>query len=370
MKQILFIFAALILTYCTRTVYISEKTNLRDGQYDSEFPSQPTSEYLEDINRSVKMVNTMSSYRGYEFSLKNGPLRSQIGNPKIADKAVKEKYLNSPASGTATIIYHSPERIALLTCNHVISSPDTIVTYFLDEDGKQTPFIESVYYKVRQSITVTGIPEVNDFEVIASDPNKDLAVIGKKYSQKHVLNLSVFTYPVGKAEDLHMGTFVYLFGFPRGERMVGTSIVSRSNKDRDHGFVLNAPMHKGISGGLVMAIRDGVPNFEWVGMVFAVAGERIEYLVPEKESDLPSVDIQRIYTGDVYLNSTRSIVYGITYAVSIESIREFLELNTGVFSEKGYDSTLFLKEKADTPGSKEDSDLKVKNRLTPKTNGT
>lgn len=352
MKNIFILIAAVIfLNACTRTIYISEKSIIHDGEYDSEFPSQPTSDYLEDINRSVKMVNTMSSYHGYEFTMKDGPLKSQIKDPKLAEKAVKEKYLNSPASGTATVVFHDADRVALLTCYHVVQSPDTIINYFLDDNGKQTPFIESVYFKVRHTITVSGVPEVNDFEVLAFDDQKDLAVIGKKYSTKQVLNLSVFTYPKGSAEELRMGTFVYVFGFPRGERMVGATIVSRSNKDRDHGFVMNTPMHRGISGGLVMAVRDGIPNFEWVGMVFAVAGERIEYLVPEKETEAQPADVQHPYTGDIYLNSTRAIVYGITYAVSVESIEQFFEVSKADLTMKGFNSDLFLKERATGSGS-------------------
>ena len=371
MKYFLSVIAVCVsLSACTRTIYISEKSIIHDAEYDSEFPSQPTSDYLEDINNSVKMVNTMSSYHGYEFTMKDGPLKSQIRDPKISEKAIKEKYLNSPASGTATVIFHDPDRVALLTCYHVVQSPDTIINYFLDENGKQTPFIESVYFKVRHTITVTGVPEVNDFEVLAFDDQKDLAVIGKKYSTKQVLNLSVFTYPKGRAEELRMGTFVYVFGFPRGERMVGATIVSRANKDRDHGFVLNTPMHRGISGGLVMAIRDGIPNFEWVGMVFAVAGERIEYLVPERETEAQPSDVQHPYSGDIYLNSTRSIVYGITYAVSIESIELFFQESKMALAAKGFNSDLFLQEKPQGPRSKESNDLKIRNLLAPNNDGS
>ena len=102
-----------------------------------------------------------------------------------------------------------------------------------------------------------------------------------------------------------------------------------------------------------MAIRDGVPNFELVGMIFAVAGERFEYLAPEEDTDNSNPDMVRQYDGDIYVNTTRTIIYGITYALSIESIEEFLENNKDVFISKGYDYDQILKSKTDADKDKE-----------------
>ncbi len=334
-----------IFLSCTKTVYISDNSRIIDGEYDSEFPHLPTTEYLEEINQSVKLVNAIASYRGYDFPLSAGLIKSKLHEEDIKENALKEKYLNSPASGTATVIFQDPSKVALLTCAHIVNFPDTIVTYFLDKKGKKTPFVQSVYYKVRQNLTVTGLPEVNNYEIFTTDDKKDIAIIGKTYSKFQSRNIPEFSYPKGKAEELKMGTFVYLFGFPRGERMVSTAIVGRANKDRNHGFIVDAPMHNGISGGLVLAVRDGVPNFELVGMIFAVAGEHISFLGPDKDSEPIELDMQRLYTGDVYLNSTRQVVYGITYAVSIEAIESFINDNKDLFKIRGFDSDLFLSSK-------------------------
>jgi len=348
MKKLFPIILAFLISVfcgCTKTVYLSDNNRIVDGEYDSEFPHLPTTDYLEKINSSVKLVNALASYRGYELPLYGGLIRSELSDSLAKQKALREKYLNSPASGTATIIYHDNSRVALLTCAHIVSFPDTIITHFLDKNGKKTPFIQSVYYKVRQSLTVTGLPEVSDYEIIASDENKDIAVIGKTYNRLHNLNIREFDYPKGSAEELKAGTFVYLFGFPRGERMVSTAIVGRANKDKDHNFIVDAPMHKGISGGLVLAVRDGVPNFELVGMVFAVARESISFLGPDEETEPIELDMQRPYSGNIFLNSTRQIIYGITYAVSIESIQTFFWDHRDSFDAAGFDSNLFLNSK-------------------------
>lgn len=330
---------------CTKTVYISDNNRIIDGLYDSEFPNIPTVDYLEEIHKSVKLVNAMASYKGYDLPLSGGLIRSELNDSLVKQKAVMERYLNSPASGTATVIYHDNSKVALLTCAHIVSFPDTIVTYFLDKQGKRTPFVQSVYYKIRQSLTVTGLPEVNDYDILAVDEKKDIAVIGKKYSKSQQMNVRDFDYPKGRAKELKAGTFVYLFGFPRGERMVTTAIVGRANRDRGHGFIVDAPVHSGISGGLVLAIRDGVPNFELVGMIFAVAAQSISYLGPNNATDPTEFDVGHPYFGDIYINSTRQIVYGITYAVSIEAIEIFIDNNKVSFEAKGFNGNLFLNRK-------------------------
>ncbi|KAA3610384.1 MAG: serine protease [Calditrichaeota bacterium] len=344
MKNI-FILLSLLLIFvlsCSKTVFVSDNTRIIDGEYDSEFPHIPTTGYLEEITQYVKLVNAMAGYKGYDLPLKNGLIRSELNGDLVRQKAIREKFLNSPATGTATVIFHDQQKVALLTCAHIVNYPDTIVTFYLDRYGKKTPFVQSVYYKVRQTLTVTGLPEVNDYEVLASDEDTDIAIIGKKYSKLQHVNIREFNYPKGAANDLKAGTFVYLFGFPRGERMVSTAIVGRANKDRNNGFILDASMHNGISGGLVLAVRDGIPNFEMVGMVFAVAGQKINFLGPDEETEPIELDMQRPYDGQIYLNSTRQVVYGLTYAVSIEAIEDFIEENSGRFEEKGFESPLFL----------------------------
>ncbi len=348
MKRILLVHAAVIIGMffgCTKTVYISDNNRIVDGAYDSEFPHIPTVDYLENINESVKLVNAMASYRGYDLPLYDGLIRSELSDSLVQQKAIDKRFFNSPASGTATIIYHDNSKVALLTCAHIVNFPDTIITYFLNKYGKKTPFVQSVFFKVRHTLSVSGLPEVADYKILAADKKKDIAVIGKKYDKPQHLNVQEFKYPKGKAEELKAGTFVYLFGFPRGERMVSTAIVGRANKDREHGFIVDASIHNGISGGLVLAVRDGVPNFELVGMVFAVAGQSFSFLGPEQASEPIELDMQRPYSGEIYLNATRQIVYGITYAVSIETIEKFFNKNKTSFEEQGFNSDLFLSKK-------------------------
>jgi len=326
---------------CSRTVYV-DSHHVIDNKYDSEFPNVPTSDYLEEISEAVKLVNIMVSYRVYTLPVEAQLTKNDIDEDLIKDLSINETYISSPASGTATIIFNSNNRIALLSCAHIFNFPDTITVNYTDEQGEILPFIQNVYYKIEQNITIPGLPEVTDYEILVSDIERDIAVIGKLFTDQKMMLNGPFRYPKGKARELRQGTFVYIFGYPRGVRMVSRAIVGQANKDNYHNFIMDAAMHNGVSGGPVFALRDGAPNFEMVGMVFAIAGEMMQFLGPD-ESIFYDAYKNNKYYGDVYLKSTRQIVYGITYALSMEVIEKFFVDNYNAFSKKGYNSKLFLK---------------------------
>ena len=339
-----FIFIVTVLYFlilgCTKIIYLDSK-HIKDNKYDSEFPNVPTTEYLEIISNSVKLVNVMASYRMYELSFESGIKKGNLDEDEIKKIPIKEGYISSPASGTATIIYNDFQKISLISCAHIFNFPDTIIVNHLDDLGNITSFVQSVYFKVQQNITIPGLPEIGGYEILASDTEKDIVVIGKKYKSPKMTRSRPFQFPKGKAQELEPGTFVYLFGFPRGEQMVSKAIVGKINRDKEYGFIIDAAVHNGVSGGPVLAIRDGIPNFELVGMVFAIAGEMLQLLGPE-EDQFYDANNQKKYTGDVYLKSTRQIVYGITYVISIETIEDFFNKNKSSFLNQGYNSGLFL----------------------------
>jgi len=307
---------------CSRTIYV-DSHHVVDNKYDSEFPNVPTSEYLEEIGNSVKLVNIMVSYRVYDLPLEIRKTGEYIDEDEIKKIALNEYYITSPASGTATVIYNYNQRIALISCAHIFNFPDTLIIYQSDDQGKALPYLESVYFKVEQHITIPGLPEISNYEILVTDLEKDIVVLGKTYKDETMMGSAPFKYPKGRASELKPGTFVFLFGYPRGIQMVSTAIVGQANRDHDNNFIIDAAVHNGISGGPVFALRDGPPNFEMVGMVFAIAGEQMQFLGPDDTRSYEA-NKQNKYMGDIYLKSTRQIVYGITYAKSMESIENFL----------------------------------------------
>jgi hypothetical protein len=345
LKWSMIAFSALISFSCSTTSYREVYPLLTDGKYDSEFPYRGCSDQLEKIAASVRMISCIAYYKSYLFPLEQKIRRQDIKNSNLHNKAIKEIFLNRTASGSATIIYYQNNRIALLTCAHVVNFADTILTYFRGEDRKETEFIQSIAVKDHQSNYVASIQGARNLEILALDNSSDLAVVGQRMYEP-AQNIPVFDYPLGKAKELEWGAFVYLFGYPSGYQIVTKGIVSSPNRDRHGAFLTDAVFNRGFSGGIILAIRDGVPNFELVGMAALVPASRQYFITPSKEGENFDFSQDVPFKGDVYVESHTDIVYGIAPAISSELMIEFLETNQSQFQEQGYDLRSFYNKRS------------------------
>ena len=317
-------------------VYKSAFPTLNDGKYDSEFPYKGSSEELERIGKSVERINCIAFYKTYIFNSGTNVKTSDI-NPEFLEKNVnKIGYFDKTSSGTGTIIYSINNKIALLTCAHVISFPDTIFSHFTDEKGEFTDYLESISIRDRQMIFVAGLPDGGDVEPIVVDKERDLAILGHTYSSLQNVNFPVFPYPKGEAKQLEWGTFVYIFGYPMNYKMVSKAIVSSPNMDGKGSFLIDAVVNRGFSGGIVIGIRDGIPNFELVGIIRAVPEETGYVLQPEKLKNNIQYSPVVPYKGDVYAIQKEDLKYGIARVIPIEMINKFMNDNEEKLSELGY----------------------------------
>jgi hypothetical protein len=333
-KCFLLIAVLLFFAGCTKVVYDGEPIFIRDGKYDSEFPHRHGAKQLEDILESVKMINSIAYYSGYNFSESD---RITEITDETMKKATHIFYFNETAAGTATIIYNYKDHLALLTCEHIVFFPDTVVAYYHNSNR-----IRSVAVLRRQSNYVNGIPDGSDLEIIISDKQQDLALIGRKKEMGGYI--PVFSYPLGEAKKLEWGSFVYLLGYPKGNKMITRGIVSSPNRNKeDHSFLVDALFNKGFSGGLILAVKDGVPNFELVGIAKSVSADYDMILTPSRNYSKSDLDSYLPYTGDVYAMERSTISYGITNTTSIESIQRFLAVNRFILEEAGYELNYFFK---------------------------
>jgi hypothetical protein len=196
--------------------------------------------------------------------------------------------------------------------------------------------------KDRQSNYAASIQGARDLEILAIDKGSDLAVVGQRMYEQSAQNVAVFNYPFGRAKELEWGTFVYLFGYPAGYQMITKGIVSSPNRDKQGSFLTDAVSNRGFSGGIVLAIRDGVPNFELVGMATLVPARQQYFMTPFKEGEIVDFELDAPFKGDVYVESRNDIIYGIAPAISSEVIVDFLEKNQQQLLEKGYNLRSFL----------------------------
>ena len=321
---------------CSFTTYEKVYPTLQDGKYDSEFPYKSTSDELSKISETIQRVNSTAFYKIFVFDSKNNFTLKDLTNKNLNKIAIKEALADNSTAGTAVTVYSENGNVALLTCAHTITFPDTIIAYKFDEYGFATNYIESISIKEKQVIYVAGFPEGSQVEILAIDKFSDIALIGRKYGAQSGIFFPAFNYPIGKAKDVEWGTFVYLFGYPINFKIITKAIVSSPRRDEAGSFLVDAVINPGFSGGFVLAIRDGVPNFELIGMVQWVPEEEESLVYPENLKTKSTYNPVVPYDGNLYVRKHSSIRYGIAKIIPVESIMTFLQQNKSYINKKGF----------------------------------
>jgi hypothetical protein len=327
---------SLFLSACSTVSYKEIYPTLADGKYDSEFPYKGASDELREISSTVHRIHSSVFYKTYTFDENANLTLDSLKNTNLRSVAVSEGYADQSNSGTGTIIYFNEGKVGILTCAHIVEFPDTIISYFTDAEGTFTKYIQVVFIKERQSIYAAGFPEDSQFELIVADKKSDISLIGKDYYALSDLRFPVFNYPIGKAKELDWGSFVYIFGYPINYQMVTKAIVSNPGRDESGSFLVDAVVNNGMSGGPVLAIRDGVPNFELVGMIQWVPEEEENILVPKVLKNNERYNPIVPYKGEEYVKRFSSIRYGIARVISAEKISSFLKENSSILNKKKY----------------------------------
>jgi hypothetical protein len=297
---------------------------LSDGRYDSEFPSKNASTEIERITHSVKKLYSVSSYTTYQFKKEAKVTAYHLHQGTYKKSAWGVISTNETTFGTATIIGFKNSRVTLLTCAHIIHSPDTLISYYESTEAYPVIYIKSFSIKEKQENWVKDLSSFGPFTVLATDLSSDIAILGKT-NENPTDTLVPFPYPAGKAKELEWGSFVYVLGYPMGNLVLTKGIVSLLPNKLPGAFTVDALLNKGCSGGIILAIRDGVPNFELVGIVKTVNSSLYQFLIPGKD-DHPYADYIP-YNGEIYVGKNEIIQYGLNTVVPIEAIKSFYQKN-------------------------------------------
>jgi hypothetical protein len=145
-----------VFSNCAKRIYNITYPTLSDGKYDTEFPYGSCSSQLEEVGKTVKLVNSIAYYTGFVFE-EEGEVKS-LNDEIIKEKSIEKISYTNSASGTATIILSNYDRIALMTCAHVLDFPDTVLKYYVGK-SKADKNIQSVAFKKRQLNYVVDLPE-------------------------------------------------------------------------------------------------------------------------------------------------------------------------------------------------------------------
>jgi hypothetical protein len=331
--KFLILFISLVYFSCS-TSYKNVFPTLNDGKYDTEFPYINASKQLEEISNTIQRINCIAFYNSFQLKEDSKIKKSDLTKDVIWKNLKQNIFYERTSSGTATILSKENGCVALLTAAHVVNFPDTIFTYFSDASGHYTDEVQSISIKQGQKNYIAGFPNGSEVNILLIDNDIDVALLGKRFDPSFSITLNVFNYKIGSAKELEWGSFVYFFGFPLNYKMISKGIVSNPSIDKKGDFLIDGVVNRGFSGGVVLAIRDGVPNFELVGIIQWMPEETVSILTPPKS--LKDYNELIPYSGDEFVDQLKQYKYGITRVISIEVIKDFIRKNKDYLSENGY----------------------------------
>lgn len=336
LRVVLFL-SVFIFCYCTRILYQPVEYQADTSTYDSAFPYGDMADELEAAFDSVKRIMVASNYTTYLFNPDDRVTREKLLADGIQEYAVGQYTSPLNKAGTATIISSSSRSVAMLTCAHVVTLEDTLFHYIDVPEAEETEenYLRSISIKIDQVNLLFDQPGLGIFTVLAADSLNDIAVLGASISGENISPPKAISNTLGRSEELKMGSFVYILGYPRGHKMVHNGLVSNSNYDRRGGFITNALFNPGISGAPIFARRSADSEMEIVGLAKGSQGSRAYFLTPDLAGNT-DYNPRFSYEGPVFVNDVQLINYGITFSASTVQIRSFLSDNRRELARRGY----------------------------------
>ena len=288
-------------------------------------PEYQTTHYNHDLDRDGQPVADPSSPTGFRL------LRGEAGVTRSRDAY--------SLVGTGLMLARRATGMSLdagvvLTAAHVVSAPDTVRAYLWDPRGQPTGVLASISVKVSDFVFVSGRGGVNVGATVGRvDQDHDLALLTASIPAG-VSTMQDFGFRIGNASELDWGSFAYLIGYPHGQAQMVWGVVSRGERGGE--FVVGATVNFGYSGGPVLAVRDGLPNLELVGICRGASVNKLRYIAP---NDLltPGARMTPRMIEETTVKEFQQIEYGSAFVIPVDVIRPFVLAARDVFTGKGID---------------------------------
>lgn len=325
---------------CTPSVYEydrSDRPSAGDGYYGTHYPNRNISEEIERILSAVKRIQITGYFYTYQLDPTELFTQDDLRDVDLRELAENVNYTNQSKSGTSIALSNSSSRTTLLTANHIISYPDTIWHFIKSPDVEPGTYLEAVTVLDRQTNLVIGDRTVSEFDIVARDENRDVAIIGtEREGGRSIRSLEGLRINPGNSDRLEWASLVYLLGYPKGTKMVTTGLLSPtgSSQSQNRNFMIDAVFNQGFSGGLVLALRQETGNFEWVGVTISALADFETFLAPAEQYG-SDYDPELPYTDAIYIRREPRINYGMTRMLTISEIRDFLDTNRNRIRQAG-----------------------------------
>ena len=308
--------------------------------YYNEISGFERSTGLGAITAAIHKLYRVTSYTTYLFTPDVHANAEMIRTGRFKRAAIGTISAQESVSGTATAIYCGDFNIALLTCAHILSSPDTLISYFpLSADNPEGE-IKSISLRTKEEFYIKELTDCGPFSVLAMDSEKDIAIIGKHCEVEK--NPAVFDYPMGRSGELGWGDLVYILGYSQAGLMMTRALVSKPAGADNENFMVDALVNKGFSGGVILAIRNGEPRYETVGLIKSVATRR-DYVLRPKNSIDHYYSEKIPYTDETYVATQESFSYGINFVVTTADLITFYKQNREQLLQQGYNLDGFFR---------------------------
>ena len=285
---------------------------------------------------SVVGISALVDYRleFFQYEMAGGKFIPESGSPtgyRLArgTNAVKTAKKTQKISGGGLILYQNPSETLILTCEHVINSPDTVRTFFRDPEGRDTKIPSS--RAVKRLATYHVINQINQLlpaEILSFDPRADLGLVLVKTAP---LVGEAYAFSIAYENEVQWGDLAFAFGYPREIKQLTLGLISPSPYPGT--FAMDVVARYGFSGGPVFVIRPG-GDLQLAGIVRGVPVTKLRYITPPP--DLPPG--QNLEAGDLPLSTADEfdlIEYGTVYVVGTEKIGKFLKDSQPRLQQKG-----------------------------------
>jgi len=208
-----------------------------------------------------------------------------------------------------------------LTTAHLVTAPDTIRYFMRDARGTETSVLERLSVKISASLQVMNRDgESIKARILRLSASKDLALL--KLDVHNLMRSPLpFGLPLGKASDLKWGNFVYIVGHPKNKvRLTAGTVSLDGQADR---FFVDAAVRAGYSGGPVVAVRDGLPHFELMGLCRGATTETFRLLIPDHKL-VDGTILSPELLSQISVAEHDVVELGSGFAVGIGALKQFL----------------------------------------------
>lgn len=301
--------------------------------YTTSFPDRDVSVQLERGKKAILRIVSTGFYETYVFEPKHITL-SDLSINKPEDIASTRYNSEESAAGTAILLEQGEDHSLLITCEHIVSFPDTLISYYPEELPRGKKFIESVSIRQRQTNMVYTPLQFQKFDIIATDAAIDLALLAASIPDEVMEQQLPLSFSPGHTKNIQFGSFLYILGFPKGYPMVTRGLANTSANWTHRFFITDALFNPGISGGLIIGSNTAFQSFEWVGMANSATATREYLLVPRPKQKYTRAISP--YRDSLFVQEKSRISYGITQAIPISRIKRFITQHQDLLRHHGF----------------------------------